>query len=41
MNLDEVIWPVFDEKDEQALLEVLKSGQWFHGGGRFELAARA
>src|SRR5262249_8778346 len=33
-------WPVFDESDEQALLKVLRSGQWFEGSGttvkRFE-----
>jgi len=27
-------WPVFDEKDEQALLKVLRTGQWFRGYGK-------
>ena len=27
-------WPVFDEKDEQAILKVLRSGQWFRGYGK-------
>lgn len=24
-------WPIFDEKEEQAVLEVLRSGKWFYG----------
>ncbi len=35
-------WPVFDEKDEQAVMGVLRSGKWFRGYGdtvnRFEEA---
>lgn len=35
-------WPVFDEKDEEALLNTLRSGKWFRGYGqnvnRFEEA---
>jgi perosamine synthetase len=35
-------WPVFDEKEEEALLKVLRSGKWFRGYGncvtRFEEA---
>ena len=35
-------WPVFDQKDEQALVEVVRSGNWFRGNGqmvkRFEEA---
>lgn len=26
-------WPVFDQTEEKALLDVLKSGRWFRGGG--------
>jgi perosamine synthetase len=33
-------WPVFDEKDEKALVDVVRSGHWFRGNGenvkRFE-----
>lgn len=35
-------WPVFDQTEERALLEALRSGQWFRGNGqavaRFESA---
>ncbi len=35
-------WPVFDQRDEQALVEVVRSGHWFRGNGqcvrRFEEA---
>lgn len=35
-------WPVFDEREERALLEVLRSGRWYRGYGqsaeRFEQA---
>ena len=35
-------WPVFDAKDEDALLKVMRTGQWYRGGGacvaRFEAA---
>jgi dTDP-4-amino-4,6-dideoxygalactose transaminase len=27
-------WPVFDEREEKALLETLHSGQWYRGSGR-------
>jgi dTDP-4-amino-4,6-dideoxygalactose transaminase len=27
-------WPVSDEKDERALVEVLRSGQWYRGSGK-------
>lgn len=27
-------WPVFDQKEEQALLEVLRSGKWYRGSGQ-------
>jgi perosamine synthetase len=27
-------WPVFDQSEETALLDVLKSGQWFRGNGQ-------
>lgn len=26
-------WPVFDQKEEQALVEVVRSGHWFRGNG--------
>ena len=26
-------WPVFDKKEEEALLSTLRSGQWYRGGG--------
>ena len=28
-------WPVFDEKEEDALLKVLRTGQWYRGGGAY------
>ncbi|MFW6058543.1 MAG: DegT/DnrJ/EryC1/StrS family aminotransferase [Phycisphaeraceae bacterium] len=28
----EQCWPIFDTRDEQALLEVFRSGQWWRGG---------
>src|SRR5580765_5872921 len=27
-------WPVFDQTEEQALLEALRSGHWFRGSGK-------
>lgn len=27
-------WPVFDQKEEEALLEALRSGRWFRGNGK-------
>lgn len=27
-------WPVFDQTEEQAMLEVLRSGQWYRGSGK-------
>jgi dTDP-4-amino-4,6-dideoxygalactose transaminase len=27
-------WPKFDAREEQALLDTLKSGEWFRGGGK-------
>ena len=29
-------WPIFDEREEQALIEVLHSGIWWRGGYRGE-----
>jgi len=28
-------WPVFDEKDEDALLKVLRTGRWYRGDGQY------
>ena len=27
-------WPVFDQKEEQALIEVVRSGSWYRGSGK-------
>src|SRR5262249_26026764 len=27
-------WPVFDQLEEQAVLDVLRSGKWYRGGGQ-------
>lgn len=31
-------WPVFDKREEEALLGTLKSGEWFRGGGKRAIA---
>jgi len=31
-------WPIYDEREERNLLEVLRSGQWGIGGQCFETA---
>jgi dTDP-4-amino-4,6-dideoxygalactose transaminase len=33
-------WPIFDEREEQALIEVLHSGIWWRGGARGEQASK-
>ncbi len=27
-------WPIYDQKEEQALLDVVRSGKWYRGSGK-------